>query len=175
MSDELKRFLSSGSPPIAFTPGSANIFGRKFFQAAADACKILGQRGILLTRFAEQIPSDLPENVKHFDFAPFKELLPRCQALVHHGGIGSLSQAMAAGIPQIIMPMGFDQIDNAHRVQRLHAGDYLFPSRFTGSRLASTLKNLLGNPNTTPACKQVANWISQVDSLELACDVIEAC
>lgn len=175
ISDELKRFLSSGSPPIAFTPGSANIFGQKFFQAAADACKILGQRGILLTRFAEQIPSALPENVKHFDFAPFKELLPRCQALVHHGGIGSLSQAMAAGIPQIIMPMGFDQIDNAHRVKRLNAGDYLFPSRFTGSRLASTLNNLLGNPNTAPACKQVANWISQVDSLELACDVIEAC
>jgi len=175
ISTELERFLSSGSPPIAFTPGSANIFGGKFFQSAADACKILGQRGILLTRFAEQIPRTLPENVKHFDFAPFKELLPRCQALVHHGGIGSLSQAMAAGIPQVIMPMGFDQIDNAHRVRRLHAGDYLVPSRFTGSRLASTLKNLLGNSNTAPACKQVANWISQVDSLDVACDVIEAC
>ena len=174
MPEELERFLASGPAPIAFTPGSANIFGHKFFQAAADTCARLGKRGILLTRFPEQIPTTLPENVKHFDYAPFKELLPRCEALVHHGGIGSLSQAMAAGIAQVIMPMGFDQVDNAHHIKRLGVGDYLVPSRFDGNRLASTLKNLLGNPRTSPACKQVANRIAQVDSLELACDVIES-
>lgn len=174
MSAELDEFLRIGPPPIAFTPGSANIFGGKFFEAAAQACKILGKRGVLLTRFAEQVPKSLPENVRHFDFAPFKQLLPRCEALVHHGGIGSLSQAMLAGIPQVIMPMGFDQIDNAHRVKRLKAGDSLFPSQFEGSRLASTLSNLLGNPQTAAACKQLANRISQVDSLGLACDAIEA-
>jgi UDP:flavonoid glycosyltransferase YjiC (YdhE family) len=174
MPSELDRFLSDGPAPIAFTPGSANIFGMKFFQAAADACKILGKRGILLTRFAEQIPTSLPPNVRHFDFAPFKELLPRCEALVHHGGIGSLSQAMSAGIPQVIMPMGFDQIDNAHRVGRLGVGDSLFPKRFDGDRLAMTLRNLMANPNTAGACKQLAEKIAQSDSLELACDVIEA-
>ena len=174
MPSELDRFLSDGPSPIAFTPGSANIFGKKFFQAAADACKIMGKRGILLTRFAEQIPESLPENVRHFDFAPFKELLPRCEALVHHGGIGSLSQAMLAGIPQVIMPMGFDQIDNAHRVWSLGVGDSLFPERFEGNRLAMTLRNLMANPNTARACNQLAARIGQVDSLEVACDVIEA-
>ncbi|MFM8571668.1 MAG: glycosyltransferase [Pirellula sp.] len=174
MPEDLKRFLDSGPPPIAFTPGSANIFGSKFFQAAAGACKLLGKRGILLTRFAEQIPAELPEQVRHFDFAPFKELLPRCEALVHHGGIGSLSQAMAAGIPQMIMPMGFDQLDNAHRIVRLDAGDFLLPSRFTEDRLASGLRDLLGNPKTALACKQLAGRLCGVDSLEVACDVIEA-
>lgn len=174
MPSELERFLASGPAPIAFTPGSANIFGQKFFQAAADACTRLGKRGILLTRFAEQVPTNLPKDVKHFDYAPFKQLLPRCEALVHHGGIGSLSQAMAAGIGQVIMPMGFDQIDNAYHIKRLGVGDYLAPSRFDGNRLASTLKNLLGNPRTAPACKQVASRIAQVDSLELTCDVIES-
>jgi UDP:flavonoid glycosyltransferase YjiC (YdhE family) len=174
LSEELEDFLSAGAPPIAFTPGSANIFGGRFFQAAAEACRILGKRGLLLTRFAEQVPTILPENVRHFDFAPFTELLPRCEALVHHGGIGSLSQAMAAGIPQVIMPMGFDQIDNAYRVKRLNAGDLLFPSRFDGSRLASVLGNLLGDPKTALACKQLSRRISQVDSLDVACDVIEA-
>jgi UDP:flavonoid glycosyltransferase YjiC (YdhE family) len=80
---------------------------------------------------------------------------------------------MAAGIGQVIMPMGFDQVDNAYHIKRLGVGDYLAPSRFDGSRLATTLMNLLGNPHTAPACKQVAGWIAQVDSLELACDVIE--
>jgi UDP:flavonoid glycosyltransferase YjiC (YdhE family) len=174
MSQELDQFLCSGPAPIAFTPGSANIFGNKFFQAAADACQKLGKRGLLLTRFAEQIPKSLPQEVRHFDFAPFKELLPRCEALVHHGGIGSLSQAMAAGIPQVIMPMGFDQIDNAHRVWRLGAGDSLYPSAFEGHRLASTLENLLRNPRTARTCKELAHRISKEDSLARACDVIEA-
>lgn len=174
MPEELERFLASGPAPIAFTPGSANIFGGNFFQAAVDACHRLGKRGILLTRFAEQIPNSLPGQVRHFDFAPFKALLPRCEALVHHGGIGSLSQAMAAGIPQVIMPMGFDQVDNAYRVERLGVGNSLYPSAFNGKRLASAIMDLLGNPNTTTACKELARRISQVDSLASACDAIEA-
>jgi UDP:flavonoid glycosyltransferase YjiC (YdhE family) len=81
---------------------------------------------------------------------------------------------MAAGIPQMIMPMGFDQLDNAHRIVRLDAGDFLLPSRFTEDRLASGLKDLLGNPKTALACKQLAGRLCGVDSLEVACDVIEA-
>lgn len=170
---ELEQFLEDGPAPIAFTPGSANLFGERFFRAAADACQLLGTRGVLLTRFAEQIPKSLPNGVRHFPFAPFKQLLPRCLALVHHGGIGSLSQAFAAGIPQIIMPMGFDQIDNAHRVRRLRAGGFLQPSRFSGRRLASMLRRFVDNPTTVRACQEIARSMSQSDSLAVACDAIE--
>jgi UDP:flavonoid glycosyltransferase YjiC (YdhE family) len=81
---------------------------------------------------------------------------------------------MSAGIPQVIMPMGFDQIDNAHRVGSLGVGDSLFPKRFDGDRLAMTLRNLMANPKTAGACKRLAEKIAQSDSLELACDVIES-
>ena len=74
----------------------------------------------------------------------------------------------------MIMPMGFDQIDNAHRVWSLGVGDSVFPKRFEGDRLAMTLRNLIANPNTARACKQLAEKIAQGDSLELACDVIES-
>ena len=40
---------------------------------------------------------------------PFRWLVPRSAALVHHGGIGTLSQGLAGGVPQVVMPMGFDQ------------------------------------------------------------------
>ena len=43
-----------------------------------------------------------------------------------------------------------------------------------GNRRAMTLRNLMANPNTARACKQLAEKIAQGDSLELACDVIEA-
>ncbi len=62
--EELESFLSQGDPPIVFTPGSANLFGHAFFRTAIEACERLGRRGLLLTRFPEQIPSNLPQQVR---------------------------------------------------------------------------------------------------------------
>ena len=40
-------FLRAGDSPIAFTPGSAMVFGHEFFDTAVRACAILKRRGIL--------------------------------------------------------------------------------------------------------------------------------
>ncbi|MGC3968664.1 MAG: hypothetical protein QM775_15215 [Pirellulales bacterium] len=119
---DVEEFLAAGTPPIAFTPGSAMTFGQSFFAAAVDACRRLNRRGILLTRHEEQIPSSLPAEVRHFPFVPFTKLLPRCSALVHHGGIGTMSQALAVGLPQVVMPLSHDQPDNIQRAERLGVG-----------------------------------------------------
>ena len=39
LSPEVESFLGAGSPPIAFTPGSAMTFGHEFFRAAVEACE----------------------------------------------------------------------------------------------------------------------------------------
>lgn len=166
-------FLGAGEPPIAFTPGSAMVHGRNFFASAAAACRRLGRRGMLLTRHAEQIPADLPPGVRHFDYAPFSEVLPRCAALVYHGGIGTLSQALAAGIPHVIMPMAHDQPDNAARIERLGVGATLWPAQFRGERLAKILDRLLSAPEVLNRCREVATRFEGADGLELACEAVE--
>ncbi len=55
-------------------------------------------------------------------FVPHSVLLPRARCLVHHGGVGTTSQAFEAGIPQLVLPFAHDQFDNAARVQRLGRG-----------------------------------------------------
>ena len=55
----------------------------------------------------------------HVRYAPFSALLPRLRGLVHHGGIGTSAQALAAGIPQMVAPFAHDQFDNAARLCRL--------------------------------------------------------
>ena len=156
LSPELEAFLREGSKPIVFTPGSAMVHGHSFFIAAAQACKILGRRGVLLTRHAEQIPSHLPEGVIHVPYAPVSAsiLLPLSAALVHHaGGIGSTAQAMACGVPQLMMPMGFDQPDNARRIQNLGVGDELAPKQFTADAVARKLEGLLTSASVAAACR----------------------
>ena len=64
--EALQDFLAAGMPPIAFSPGSANREARPFFDAAVETCERLGRRGILLTKYADQLPAKLPQNVRHF-------------------------------------------------------------------------------------------------------------
>src|SRR5487761_1722560 len=159
LSAELLRFLDSGEPPLGFTPGSAMLHGGEFFSAAAEACVLLGRRGLLLTRFGEQVPAELPAGVRHFAYAPFSQLLPRAAALVHHGGIGTLSQGFAAGVPQLVMPMSFDQPDNAARMRRLGAGSALSRKRFQSQQVAGALSRLLGSPEVAARCGELAGWV----------------
>jgi rhamnosyltransferase subunit B len=165
ISTELDQFLRAGGPPVAFTPGSAMVHGREFFAAAADACHRQNLRGLLLTRSPEQVPAALPDGVIHVAYAPFSDLLPRCAALVHHGGIGTAAQGLRAGIPQLLMPMAHDQPDNALRLQRLGVALSLPPRRFTARNVARALETLLGDANYAQRAREVARNFIGVDGL----------
>jgi UDP:flavonoid glycosyltransferase YjiC (YdhE family) len=129
---------------------------------------------VFLTRFAEQLPRALPLGVQHFAYAPFSRLLPRVAALVHHGGVGTAAQGMAAGVPQLVMPLSHDQYDNGARLRRLGVGRTLLPTRFRGPRLAVELRGLLDSPATIAACRRVADHFDDdPQPMERACDAIE--
>ncbi|MCS7034237.1 MAG: glycosyltransferase [Phycisphaerae bacterium] len=170
---ELEDFLSSGEKPIAFTPGSAMVHGHEFFASAVEACERIGRRGLLLTRFAEQLPARLPDCVKHITYAPFAELLPRCLAVVHHGGIGSCGQGLRAGIPQLLQPMAHDQFDNARRLERLGVGLWLPVRQFTGKNVARALSTLLDDATYRQRAQDIARRFLGRSGLEIAADLIE--
>jgi rhamnosyltransferase subunit B len=172
--DEVERFLSAGDAPLVFTPGSTNVHGQAFFVAAVEACRALERRGILLTEFPAQLPRDLPPTVAHFSYIPLDLVLPRSAAFAHHGGIGSASQAMLAGIPQVMMPLAHDQFDNVARVRRLNVGDGLPAAQFTGPKLTALLARLLGSPEVSAACRQAAARLKSRDGLRRSADAIEA-
>ncbi len=171
--DDVHRFLDAGPPPIAFSPGSANNEAHDFFAAAVDACQRLGRRGILLTKYDHQLPPKLPESVYHVGFVPMSKLLPCTAALVHHGGIGSCAQGFAAGVPQVVRPMSYDQFDNSRRVVRLGVGREISVRRFTGRRVADVLTSLLASPTVTSRCRDLASRCDGPASLLAACCALE--
>jgi UDP:flavonoid glycosyltransferase YjiC (YdhE family) len=173
ISEELDQFLCAGEKPIAFTPGSAMWRGDRFFDAAIDACVRLNRRGILLTRHTEHLPERLSDGVIHVPYAPFSQLLPRCCALVHHGGIGTTAQALASGTPQLITPFAHDQPDNAARVHRLGCGEILPPRRFRGKHPAVALARVITSPGVADACRRVVEKFQGPDPIDRTCDLIE--
>ncbi len=170
---ELEDFLAGGEPPIVFTPGTGNRQASAFFDAAVSATRFLERRALLLTQFPEQLPQDLPATVKHVPYAPFSRILNRCAALVHHGGVGTCAQGLAAGIPQLTMPMGFDQPDNTTRLHRLGVGAWVTPRKFTGKRVARALSGLLDSQKTAAACRKYAEAIASFDAVARTCDLLE--
>ena len=170
---DLEAFLEAGSAPIVFTPGTAMKHADQFFLECIEACRLLGRRGILLTQHPGQLPRELPADIRHFDYLAFSEVLPHCAALVHHGGIGTTAQAMAAGIPQVIRPMAHDQPDNAARVQKLGIGATLSPPKFNAVSLAEKLTALMTSQAVLDRCRTCAERIDSEQSLNETGAVIE--
>jgi rhamnosyltransferase subunit B len=173
LSAEVDEFLRAGEPPIAFTPGSANIHGAPFFRTAVEACQRLGRRGMLLTKYPEQLPPRLPDGVRHFGFVPFSLLLPRVAAIVHHGGIGTCAQGLASALPQVVMPMAYDQLDNGHRLARLGVGAIVPRRKFKPARVAAALKSLLDSPDVARRCREYAARCEGPAALTAACERLE--
>ena len=121
MDEELEAFLSKGEAPVVFTPGSTMIDSLTYFTNAAKVLRTLGERGVFLAKVGETLPA-IPETILVRSYVPLSKLLPRAKLLVHHGGVGTASQALAAGIPQLAIPFAHDQFDNAARLERLGCG-----------------------------------------------------
>lgn len=173
LSSEVTAFLDAGERPVIFTPGTAMSHGSDFFATSLEAVKGFGCRAMFISQFPEQIPVALPESVFACRYAPFGQLLPRAAAIVHHGGIGTISQAMAAGIPQLVRPMGFDQAENASRLEELGIGATLSPRRYTVQKLVPTLRRLLHSTDVRDGCRLAANRFPEAADLESACREID--
>jgi rhamnosyltransferase subunit B len=171
-SPELEGFLSAGDPPLVFTAGSAMVQAKQFFEVSVEVCRIAGRRGLLLTHFPEQLPVALPNGVRQFDYVPFSMVLPRCAALVHHGGIGTTAQAIAAGLPQLVVPTTHDQPDNAVRIRCLGVGDFILPKTYTTARVIEKLDRLM-SPAVRDNCQRRAADMVGSQSLENAAGLIE--
>ena len=176
----LHEFLSNPKPTIVFTFGSGMMHGSQLFEAACRICAKLNAQGLFINRF--QTPS-LPSHMFHATFIPFSEVFPRCTAIVHHGGIGTTAECFAAGKPQLILPLGFDQLDNGIRVKNLGAGlhtaskhNLVAQTQPLGARdideITAALSRLL-QPEFQTSTAAFAERVRAQNGLESAADAVE--
>jgi len=173
LTDVIASDLKQNGPPIVVTPGSGMIQGHWFFETMMESCLRLNRRAFFLTRYREQLPRKLPALVQCMDYVPFSQLLPHAAALVHPGGIGSASQAMAAGIPQLVVPLVNDQPDNARRIKRLGIGDWVSRRNFRAKTVSEKLADLLRSQPVADACRMTAEKLRPRDGIANAVALIE--
>jgi rhamnosyltransferase subunit B len=170
----LQRFLDAGGPqdaPLVFALGSSAVMiAGDFWQHAIAAARKLGRRAILITAQADR---DIDERIAEFAYLPYSLVFPHAAAIVHQAGIGTLSQALTAGRPQLIVPVAFDQPDNALRTARLGVSRTLPFRQVSAERLVRELQSLLENPEYLLQAAQIAPGVSAQDGAAEAARLIE--
>jgi rhamnosyltransferase subunit B len=174
VSGAAQEFIDAGAAPIIFTPGSAASSMDRYFRESIEAARRLGVRAMLISNFPAQIPNDLPEGIRAFGYLPFSRVLPRAALLVYHGGIGTLAQAIGAGVGHLVVPNSHDQFDNGWRIERLGLGRSIPQTRYRAAPVAAALRSLLADHDLRARAKDYSERLNSARALERACELIEA-
>ena len=157
LSPELEQFLQRGPAPVVFTLGTAVVLMQtRFFDMAYDAVRKAGCRAVfLIGKKGHDVPeaARLDRSFHLSPYEPYSQLFPRCHAIVHQCGIGTTSQALTSGRPELLVPFAHDQFDNAQRVTRMGIGVDLPAYRLNGTRLSRALDQLLNQPRFMQAAQ----------------------
>ena len=170
----LEEFLAAGDAPIVFALGSSAVWiARDFWHEAVTAAQRLGRRALLVT--GPQTPSGFPDSVCVLPYVPYSQVFGRAAAVVHHAGIGTLSQALRAARPQLLLPVAFDQPDNAHRAVRLGVARTLPFRRACADRLTTELAHLLADGRYARSAATCAAQLAGNDGAATAADALLEC
>jgi len=156
--------------------------GTVFPQEAGDLFHrlVAGVRGVsvevLVTVGAALDPAELgpqPPHVRVERFVPLAQVLPRCAAVVSHGGSGTVVAALAAGVPCVVLPMGADQPRNADRCLALGVGRALDAVRATPADIAAAVGDVLHDPAYRVAAGAIRAEVAAMPGPERAAALLE--
>ena len=104
---------------------------------------------LILTVGRNQDPAQFgcqPVHVHIERFVPQALLLPRCDLVVTHGGFGTVTAALAHGLPLVLIPISADQPENARRCAALGVGHIVGPDKRTPPIIRAAVREVLDNP-----------------------------
>ncbi|MEV6830536.1 glycosyltransferase [Amycolatopsis sp. NPDC051102] len=109
---------------------------------------------------------ELPGRVRVAGFVPQAEVLKHAGLVVHHGGTGTTLAALAAGLPQLILPQGADQFANADTLSALGAAKALVGDAVRIDAIETAARALLTDPQPREIAEGVAREIAGMPSPE---------
>lgn len=163
---KIEEFLKSGRKTALITAGTSNIINPNFYKVAVESCISSNINGILVTNFEEFVPRNLPLSILRLHEAPIKKIMPYVDLVIHHGGIGTSSEAIAYGTPQLIMPHLTDGPDNAARLKKAGVA-MVFPERnWKVYLIQRALKEIIYDKALSISCRKLSEKTNEDDVAE---------
>ncbi len=163
-------------PLVYFTLGTIfNLESGDLFQRVLAGLRNL-PIDLVVTVGRELDPAVLgpqPAHVRIEQFVPQAMLLPYCDLVISHGGSGSVIGALAFGVPQVLIPMGADQLHNAQRGKELGFARILDPITLTPDDVRETVTAMLANDSARDRAHQLRNEICALPGSAYAVGLLE--
>jgi UDP:flavonoid glycosyltransferase YjiC (YdhE family) len=148
---------------VFFTLGTVfNVEAGDLFTRVLAGLREVG-RDVIVTVGDELDPAELgpqPAHVHVTRFVPLAAALPRCAAVVSHGGSGSVVATLAHGLPSVLLPMGADQPGNAERCEALGVARVLDVVRATPDDVRAAVEAVLTEPSYREAAERLRDEIA---------------
>jgi UDP:flavonoid glycosyltransferase YjiC (YdhE family) len=144
---------SPARPRVCVTFGSV-LAVPGLLRAAVEGLRDLPVEVVLSTGGAEV--AGLPENAHAASWLPLSRLMPGCAVVVHHGGSGTTFGALAAGVPQVVVPHGADQPVNAAAVTARGAGVQVDAASAGAASIREAVREVLDTPSYRVAARELA-------------------
>lgn len=172
--------LQEGKPIILCALGSlvtvrATSQAARFFQMLLDA---ISQRPSIQAVIAigsalKPESFNCPENALLVPYVPQLELLKKCAAMIGHGGISSVKEAIFMGVPMLLIPYAYDEPGNAARVVYHGLGLRLDHEQVSPATLGSSMDRLLNDGSFLANARRMSQKFIELEQRSPACEIID--
>ena len=167
--------MERGSRRAFASLGTLQGHRHRLFERIADAAVGCGleltiAHGGLL---AEEDAVRLSRRANVHDFVQHNQILPQVDVAVLHGGLNTVLDALALGVPLVVVPLAFEQGAIAARVARSGSGRIFQRFRPGAAPLEAVLKDVVANPSYSAAAAKVRNDIAASGGSGGAADIVE--
>jgi UDP:flavonoid glycosyltransferase YjiC (YdhE family) len=161
-------------PVVLVAPSTAQDLSRSLLRAALDGLADAPVR--VLAAWGGEVPTGLsvPANARVVPWMSYARTMPGCDAVLTHGGHGTLVRALTSGCPVVVCPAGGDMAENAARVDWARLGVRL-PRRYGTPRgVRRAVERVLTRPGVRDNVAAVARWSAANDGATRAAAELEA-
>lgn len=158
---------------LLITGGTSKVLDSQFYSLVLGACRELNLSVAVVTKNRELIEGiDKWPGLRWYEQLPYDRVLPMTRGIVHHGGIGTCCAAMAAEVPQLILPRNFDRPDNALRIKKAGVGDYLSVREWQPAHMLKKMREFL-EFEFSDSCKKLLGELKEKNDYREICEGIE--
>ncbi|MBE9158061.1 glycosyltransferase family 1 protein [Nodosilinea sp. LEGE 06152] len=172
---ELEAFLAAGEPPVAIGFGSMAVDDPpRMARLLLEAVQLAQVRALWIAGWGDNQSGYLTEQVYAVQSIPHDWILPRCAAVVHHGGSGTVAAGLRAGIPAVVVPFFGDQPAWGRRLNYLGVAPPPIPVRqLTAQNLAAAIRGALDTPSMGQQASKIAAAIRSEQGVNQAASIID--
>jgi sterol 3beta-glucosyltransferase len=172
----LTSFLEAGQPPVYAGFGSMpDSESSRVCDVVVRSIRRLGLRAIVAKGWGAMAGASSSSDILVVDDVPHEWLFPRVAAVVCHGGSGTVSAALRAGTPSVVVPYLADQPFWGWALERLGVAPRMVPRwSLSARKLTTALKQATADDAMRSRAKEVSRIVQTEEGVQRAMDVIEA-